>query len=68
MRPSAIGVYAVLTAGVLAVALLATTVGAAGIPLPRLAAALGLNIAGADPALLARANPGWHKLDIHRRD
>lgn len=54
MRPSAIAVYAVLTAGVLAVALLATTVGAAGIPLPRLAAALGLNIAGADPALLAR--------------
>ncbi|MGL4558501.1 MAG: iron chelate uptake ABC transporter family permease subunit, partial [Afipia sp.] len=54
MRPSAIVVYAVLTAGVLAVALLATTVGAAGIPLPRLAAALGLNIAGADPALLAR--------------
>jgi len=54
MRPSAIAVYAVLIAGLLAVALLATTVGAAGIPLPRLAAALGLNIAGADPAMLAR--------------
>ena len=54
MRPSAILVYITLIAGVLAVALLATTVGAAGIPLPRLAAALGLNIAGADPAMLAR--------------
>lgn len=54
MRPSAILVYAVLIAGVLAVALLATTVGAAGIPLPRLAAALGFNIGHADPAMLAR--------------
>ncbi|MBV5269169.1 MAG: iron ABC transporter, partial [Afipia sp.] len=54
MRPSAILVYITLIAGVLAVALLATTVGAAGIPLPRLAAALGLNIAGTDPAMLAR--------------
>ncbi|MCR6735016.1 MAG: iron chelate uptake ABC transporter family permease subunit [Afipia sp.] len=54
MRPSAILVYITLIAGVLVVALLATTVGAAGIPLPRLAAALGLNIAGADPAMLAR--------------
>lgn len=54
VRPSAIAVYAVLIAGVFAVALLATTVGAAGIPLPRLAAALGFNIAGADPAMLAR--------------
>ncbi len=54
MRPSAPFVYAVLIAGVLAVALLATTVGAAGIPLPRLAAALGFNIANADPAMLAR--------------
>ena len=54
MRPSAILVYAVLIAGVLAVALLATTVGAAVIPLPRLAAALGFNIGHADPALLAR--------------
>jgi len=54
MRPSAILVYITLIAGVLAVALLATTMGAAGIPLPRLAAALGLNIAGADPAMLAR--------------
>ncbi|WP_024573793.1 MULTISPECIES: iron chelate uptake ABC transporter family permease subunit [unclassified Afipia] len=54
MRPSAIAVYAALIAGVVAVALLAVTVGAAGIPLPRLAAALGLNIAGADSALLAR--------------
>ena len=54
MRPSALVVYTVLIAGVFAVALLATTVGAAGIPLPRLAAALGLNIANADPAMLAR--------------
>ena len=54
MRPPAILVYAVLIAGVFAVALLATTVGAAGIPLPRLAAALGFNIGDADPAMLAR--------------
>jgi len=54
MRPSAPLVYIVLIAGVLAAALLATTVGAAGIPLPRLAAALGFNIANADPAMLAR--------------
>jgi len=54
MRPSAIAVYVILIACLLAVALLATTVGAAGIPLPRLAAALGLNIASADPAMLAR--------------
>lgn len=54
MRPSAIAVYAVLIAGLLAVALLATTVGAAGIPLPRLAAALGFNMANADPTMLAR--------------
>lgn len=54
MRPSAIAVYIVLIVGLLAVALLATTVGAAGIPLPRLAAALGLHIASADPAMLAR--------------
>jgi iron complex transport system permease protein len=54
MRPSAIAVYAILIVGLLAVALLATTVGAAGIPLPRLAAALGLNLSGADPAMLAR--------------
>ncbi|CAN5231658.1 iron ABC transporter permease [soil metagenome] len=54
MRPPSAVVYAVLIAGVFAVALLATTVGAAGIPLPRLAAALGLKIASADPAMLAR--------------
>lgn len=54
MRPSALLVYIVLIAGVIVAALLAATVGAAGIPLPRLAAALGLNIAGADPAMLAR--------------
>jgi iron complex transport system permease protein len=44
----------VLIAGVLAAALLAATVGAAGIPLPRLAAALGLKLGHADPAMLAR--------------
>jgi len=54
MRPPALVVYAILIAALLAVALLATTIGAAGIPLPRLAAALGLKIASADPALLAR--------------
>ncbi|EGP08430.1 hemin ABC transporter, permease protein [Bradyrhizobiaceae bacterium SG-6C] len=54
MRPSALLVYTGLIAGLLSVALLATTIGAAGIPLPRLAAALGLKIASADPALLAR--------------
>lgn len=54
MRPSAPVVYVTLIIGVLAVALLATTVGAAGIPLPRLAAALGLNIGNADPAMLGR--------------
>lgn len=54
MRPSPVVVYIVLIAGLIAVALLATTIGAAGIPLPRLAAALGLNIGAADPALLGR--------------
>lgn len=53
-RPSAIAIYTILIAGMLAVALLATAVGAAGIPLPRLAAALGFNVANADPAMLAR--------------
>lgn len=53
-RPAAVLVYSVLIAGVLVVALLATTVGAAGIPLPRLAAALGFNIGHADPSMLAR--------------
>lgn len=54
MRPPALVVYATLIAALCAVALLATTIGAAGIPLPRLAAALGLKIASADPAMLAR--------------
>ena len=54
MRPPARVVYTILLAALLAVALLATTIGAAGIPLPRLAAALGLKIASADPSLLAR--------------
>jgi iron complex transport system permease protein len=49
-------VIALLLCGVLAAALLATTIGAAGIPLPRLAAVFGLNIAaGGDAAgMLAR--------------
>ncbi|MBN9587015.1 MAG: iron chelate uptake ABC transporter family permease subunit [Afipia sp.] len=54
MRPPAPLVYLVLIAGLIVIALLAATVGAAGIPLPRLAAALGLKIAAADPAMLAR--------------
>jgi iron complex transport system permease protein len=54
MRPSAPLVFLVLIVGMVATALLATTVGAAGIPLSRLAAALGFNVAGADPAILAR--------------
>jgi iron complex transport system permease protein len=54
MRPPALVVYATLIAALFAVALLAATIGAAGIPLPRLAAALGLKIASADPAMLAR--------------
>ena len=53
MRPPALVVYVTLIAVLCAVALLATTIGAAGIPLPRLAAALGLKIASADPAMLA---------------
>jgi iron complex transport system permease protein len=52
MRPSPVLVFAILIAGLLTVALLAATVGAAGIPLRRLAAALGL--AEADPTFLAR--------------
>jgi iron complex transport system permease protein len=54
VRPPTTLVYAVLVTALIAVALLATTIGAAGIPLPRLAAALGLDIAAADPAMLAR--------------
>ena len=54
MRPPAPLVYLVLIAGLIVIALLAATVGAAGIPLPRLAAALGLKIAAADPPMLAR--------------
>jgi iron complex transport system permease protein len=52
LRPSPLLVGAILIAGVVVVALLAATVGAAGIPLARLMAALGL--AEADPAFLAR--------------
>ena len=51
-RPSSLLVISVLLSGLLIAALLATTIGAAGIPLPRLAAALGL---GADiTGMLAR--------------
>lgn len=53
-RPPATIVYCVLIAGVLLVSLLATTIGAAGIPLPRLAAAFGLDIGAADPNMLSR--------------
>ena len=53
-RPSTVLVFLILIAGLIAIALLATTVGAAGIPLSRLAAALGFKIASADPAMLAR--------------
>jgi iron complex transport system permease protein len=52
LRPSPLLVGAILIAGVVVVALLAATVGAAGIPLARLMAALGLT--EADPAFLAR--------------
>ncbi len=55
VRPPTTLVYAVLAAALLAVALLATTIGAAGIPLPRLFAALGFDVAAADPAMLARS-------------
>src|SRR5689334_57526 len=53
-RPSTTVVFSVLIAGVIGISLVATTIGAAGIPLPRLAAALGLNIGHADPAMLSR--------------
>lgn len=53
-RPSAAAIFVVLMAGVVGISLLATTVGAAGIPLSRLAAALGLNIGHADPSMLTR--------------
>jgi iron complex transport system permease protein len=52
-RPSMPLVIAVLLCGLLAVALLATTIGAAGIPLPRLFAALGLHHL-ADGSMLGR--------------
>lgn len=51
-RMSAVFVIAVLLCGVLAAALLATTIGAAGIPLSRLVAALGLG--GDATGMLAR--------------
>lgn len=54
MRPSAALVFSVLIAGMIGISLVATTIGAAGIPLSRLAAALGLNIGQADPAMLPR--------------
>jgi iron complex transport system permease protein len=52
-RPSMPLVIAALLCGLLAVALLATTIGAAGIPLPRLFAALGLHDV-ADASMLSR--------------
>lgn len=54
VRPSAALVFTVLIAGVIGISLVATTIGAAGIPLSRLAAALGLNIGHADTAMLSR--------------
>lgn len=53
-RPSAVLVFIILIVALAAAALLATTVGAAGISFPRLLAALGFNISQADPSLLAR--------------
>ncbi|MEH2509754.1 iron complex transport system permease protein [Nitrobacteraceae bacterium AZCC 1564] len=53
-RPPAVLVFSVLIAGVIGISLVATTIGAAGIPLSRLAAALGLNIGQADPTMLSR--------------
>lgn len=53
-RPSAFIVVGILIVGVLTVALLAVTIGAAGIPLPRLAAALGVDVRGADSGMLTR--------------
>ncbi len=53
-RPSAALVFTLLIAGVIGISLVATTIGAAGIPPSRLAAALGLNIGHADPAMLSR--------------
>ncbi|MDQ8730935.1 iron chelate uptake ABC transporter family permease subunit [Bradyrhizobium sp. LHD-71] len=52
-RPRAIVVFVTLTVLLLAIALLAATIGAAGIPLSRLWPALGLG-APADPATFAR--------------
>jgi iron complex transport system permease protein len=54
MRPSVTLVFTVLITGLIGISLVATTIGAAGIPLPRLAAALGFNIGHADPAMLSR--------------
>ncbi len=54
MRPSATVIFTVLIAGLISISLVATTIGAAGIPLSRLAAALGPNIGHADPAMLSR--------------
>ncbi len=54
MRPSAALIFTVLVAGVIGISLVATTIGAAGIPLPRLAAALGFSIGHADPGMLTR--------------
>jgi iron complex transport system permease protein len=52
-RPAAFAVFVLLTVLLIAVALLATTIGAAGIPLSRLWPALGLG-GTADPANFAR--------------
>ncbi len=53
---SAISVIALLLCGVFAAALLATTIGAAGIPLPRITAAFGFNVGlgGDATGMLAR--------------
>jgi iron complex transport system permease protein len=53
-RPAPVAVFSCLVAGLAIAAFMAATTGAAGIPLPRLAAAMGLNVANADPSMLGR--------------
>lgn len=53
-RPRTLPVIVLLTAGLIACAIIAATIGAAGIPLSRLPAALGLASPTTDPAVLAR--------------
>ncbi len=53
-RPRAFPVISLLAAGLVLCAIAAATIGAAGIPLARLPAALGFAASGTDPSVLAR--------------